>query len=69
MTNFLFIKTEAVSGSGLYEKLKDRGILIRHFSKEKIRDYNRVTIGTDEEMDIFLQRIDEILKEAQNEDR
>ncbi len=69
VTNFLFIKTEAVSGSGLYEKLKDRGILIRHFSKEKIRDYNRVTIGTDEEMDIFLQRIDEILKEAQNEDR
>ena len=69
MTNFLFIRTGALSGQELYEKLKDRGILIRHFSKEKIKDYNRVTIGTDDEMDIFLKRIDEILKEAQNEDR
>lgn len=69
VANFLFIRTGMMSGQELYEKLKARGILVRHFSKEKIKDYNRVTIGTDEEMDVFLQRIDEILKEAQNENR
>lgn len=69
VTNFLFIRTDALNGRELYERLKERGILIRHFSKEKIKDYNRVTIGTDDEMDIFLQRIDEILKEVKNEDR
>ena len=52
--NFLFMKAPNISGSTFFEKLRKQGILVRHFNKEKISDYLRVSIGTDEEMDIFL---------------
>jgi len=35
--------------------LRERGILVRHFNKNRIADYLRVSIGTDEEMDAFLK--------------
>ena len=53
----------AVSGEELYLELKKRGILIRHFSKERIRDYNRITIGTPEQMDALIANIKDILEE------
>jgi histidinol-phosphate aminotransferase len=63
--NFVFAKHPDVSGDKLYKELKARGVLIRHFTKERIRDYNRITIGTREQMDILLKNIQSILKEAQ----
>lgn len=62
-TNFLFAKSDRIDGTRLYEELKARGVLIRHFSLEKIRDYNRITIGTRAQMDTMLQKIKEILAE------
>lgn len=62
--NFVFITRDGLDGETLYRTLKERGILIRHFSKEAIRQYNRVTIGTDEEMEAFLQAVGEIVKET-----
>ena len=59
--NFLFAKSEAISGEDLYEKLRAKGILIRHFTKERIKDYNRITIGTKEQMDAFLTAVKDIL--------
>lgn len=47
-------------------KLKKRGILIRHFDTEKICDYNRITVGTMQQMKILIKEITEILKEAEN---
>ena len=61
--NFVFIKREGIDGQTLYETLKKRGILIRHFSKDTISQYNRVTIGTEEEMEAFLQAVTEIVME------
>ena len=61
-TNFLFIKTDRISGARLYEELKTRGILVRHFNEERIIDFNRVTIGSMEDMKIFLDKVKEILK-------
>ena len=61
--NFLFAKTDECEGEELYLKLKARGILVRHFSSERIKDFNRITIGTREEMDKFLFATEEILKE------
>ncbi len=59
--NFIFAKTDKISGLKLYEELKARGVLIRHFEKPRIKDYNRITIGTDAEMKILIEKIEEIL--------
>lgn len=63
-TNFLFVKTDAIDGQTLYEKLKKKGVLIRHLKGERTSAYNRVTIGTKVQMDVFLQKVKEILTEA-----
>ena len=60
-TNFLFARKAGVNGADLYRGLKERGVLIRHFDKDRIRDYNRITIGTREQMDIFLEKLRELL--------
>lgn len=62
-SNFLFVKREGLDGGLLYQKLKDRGVLIRHFSDPCIAQYNRVTVGTDEEMEAFLTQVKAIMKE------
>ena len=61
VSNFLFVSTDRIGGKELYEKLKDRHILIRHFDNPAISEYNRITIGTDEEMEILFAGIEEIL--------
>ena len=63
--NFLFAKSERVSGETLYRELKKRGVLVRHFSAERICEYNRITVGTKEQMDVFLAKTEEILSEMQ----
>jgi len=61
LTNFLFAKTPRMDGETLYRKLKEKGILIRHFAAPRIRDYNRITVGTPEEMDTLIREIQAIL--------
>lgn len=62
--NFLFLTHPKLDGAAFYQACKDRGILIRHFSDPAIAQYNRVTIGTEEEMAAFVQTAQEILKEG-----
>ena len=62
-TNFLLAKTDKMEGGKLYELLKSRGILVRHFSNPKISDYNRITIGTMQQMEIFINTVKEVLYE------
>ena len=61
--NFLFLSRKNLPGEVLYQKLKARGVLVRHFSDPSLADYNRVSIGTDEEMGIFLRETRAILEE------
>lgn len=63
-TNFIFAKSSLIDGKELYIKLKDKGILIRHFDQKEISDYNRITIGTKEDNDVLISTIKEILKEV-----
>ncbi|MBR2547602.1 MAG: histidinol-phosphate transaminase [Eubacterium sp.] len=60
-TNFVFAKHPDISGEDLYRQLKDRKILIRHFNNDRIRNYNRITIGTREQMDTLLAAVADIL--------
>lgn len=59
--NFLFAKSDKMGGKELYSALKERGVLIRHFENERIKDYNRITVGSREEMEVFLENVSEIL--------
>lgn len=65
--NFIFAKSDKIGGKELYERLKSRGILVRHFNKESIKEYNRITIGTREQMEAFVNAVAVILKEIENE--
>ncbi len=62
--NFLFARTDKVSGQALYEGLKKRGVLVRHFTGARIKEFNRITVGTKAQMDIFLSKVKEILEEG-----
>ena len=63
--NFIFIKSDKIDGEKLYQTLKERKILIRHFTDPAICQYNRVTIGTPEQMDAFLDEVKKILREEE----
>ncbi len=52
--NFVFARKEGYSGEHVYRKLKEKGILIRHFNMDGIRDFVRITIGTDSMMDALM---------------
>lgn len=60
-TNFLFVRSDRIPGQTLYSKLKKAGILVRHFSGERVSDYNRITIGMRDQMDSLILAIEEIL--------
>ena len=62
--NFLFAKKDGLEGKTFYEQLRKRGILVRHFDKERIKDYNRITIGNPKEMETFIEVTKTILEEA-----
>lgn len=63
LTNFVFTKNTAIPGKELYRKLKERGILVRHFDTPRLTDYVRVTIGSAEQMAAFIRTTKEILEE------
>nr|MDD6335201.1 histidinol-phosphate transaminase [bacterium] len=60
-SNFLFMRYPGKSGSEIFQKLREAGILVRYFATPRIADYIRVTIGTDEQMDIFYREITRIV--------
>ena len=66
IANFVFAKSDRIDGGTLYRKLKERKILIRHFDNPRITQYNRITIGTQEEMERLMAAIREILREEES---
>lgn len=63
VSNFLFAKHGVVSGGELYRKLKEKGVLVRHFAKPRLSEYIRITVGSKEQMEVFLEKVKEILEE------
>jgi histidinol-phosphate aminotransferase len=52
--NFVFACKEGIPGRAVYLRLKERGILVRHFDGDKVRDFVRITVGTQEDMQRLL---------------
>ena len=63
MANFLFAKTDKIDGKNLYLKLKEKGILVRHFDSDRIREYIRITVGNSVQMQTFIDTVSSILEE------
>ena len=61
--NFIFAQHPTYDGKKLYLNLKDRGVLVRHFDNERICNFNRITIGTKEQLQVLVDTIKAILKE------
>ena len=61
VANFVFMKHPEVDGGYIYETLKSKGVLVRHFTKERICQYNRVTIGSRQQMEIFIEKLKDIV--------
>lgn len=62
MTNFVFAMHPEILGKDLYLALREKGILVRHFDKPKLKDYNRITIGSREQMKALVAALKEILE-------
>ena len=61
MTNFIFAKHDRIPGIKIYEELRNKKIYVRHFNKDKIDNYVRITVGTDEQMETLLKAIQSII--------
>ena len=59
-TNFLFAKKDGIAGNELYRRVKEEGILIRHFNTPGIEDFVRITVGTPEQMEKLKNAIEKI---------
>ena len=59
--NFVFAAHKCLSGRRVYEELRARGVLVRHFTKPKIENFCRITIGSPEQNDALFAALDEIL--------
>lgn len=60
-TNFLMAAHPEKDMKDYFEYLKTQKVFIRYFNKPVINKYVRITIGTDEEMDIFLEKTKQYL--------
>ena len=61
-SNFIFVSYKDKPAEEIYNSLRDKGILVRHFNQERIRNHLRISIGTDVEMDVLQEAVKKILK-------
>ena len=61
-TNFLFAEHPKYRAKDIQEYLKTRDIYVRYFSKKRIDNRLRITIGTDEEIDALISALRDYIK-------
>ena len=61
--NFIFATHPKADGKEIYLRLKQKGVLIRHFDTERLFAYNRITVGSKKQMQIFIMKLKEVLEE------
>lgn len=62
MSNFIFATHPKYDAAELFEALRREDIYVRHFNGERVKDYLRITIGTDKEMDTLLEFLRNYMK-------
>lgn len=61
--NFVFAKSDRIPGGDLYLRLKENGILVRHFdAPDRITDYCRISIGSVEQMEDLIGTLKKLLE-------
>lgn len=60
-TNFIFAESDMISGEEYFNALRENNIIVRHFDVDRIRNYVRITIGTDDQMKRFADVTAEII--------
>ncbi|APW40608.1 histidinol-phosphate transaminase [Rhodoferax koreense] len=60
--NFVFARHPSHDAAGLAARLRERGVLVRHFRQPRIAQYLRISIGTPQQCDALLQALSEILR-------
>ncbi|MBP3588146.1 MAG: histidinol-phosphate transaminase [Clostridia bacterium] len=58
--NFLFAESSRIPGGVLYRKLKEKGILVRHFDKPRLENRLRITVGSQQQMEALLTALKEL---------
>lgn len=61
MSNFLFVTHDKYDMTELFEFLRGRNVYVRHWNSPLIKDYLRITIGTDKEMERLFKEIEEFM--------
>ncbi len=56
-TNFILVRPPRFPAQDWLQKLRERKILVRWFSYPEVKDYLRITIGTDAEADALLRAV------------
>ena len=59
--NFIFVSHNRVPAQVIFEQLKENDIYVRYWNKERISNYLRITIGTDEQMEALYRTLERIL--------
>ncbi|RDB42056.1 histidinol-phosphate transaminase [Halomonas sp. DQ26W] len=55
--NFVLVEHPAFDATQLFVGLRERGILVRHFNTDALRNFLRISIGTDDEMDSLIEAL------------
>lgn len=63
-TNFIFAAHESVPAVQIFDALREKHIFVRHFSQKRIDNYLRISIGTREEMERFIEETEKIVINA-----
>jgi len=61
-TNFIFATHESIPAQELLTALRKESIFVRHFNKPRIDNYLRITVGTDEEMNVLLESLKSLIR-------
>lgn len=59
--NFIFARHAGHDAAALAAKLRERGIIVRHFKSARIEQFLRITIGTNEQNGLLLQALRELV--------